>query len=72
MPQTDWIQKWGFDFYYGSGSARTDIRSGCAGALTRDEAEAMIRAACPAEVADPRARLAVYICKGMTWPPVVS
>lgn len=66
------VQKWGFDFYYGAGSSRTDIRSGCVGAQTRDEAEARIRAACPLEIADSRARLAVYICKGQTWPSIVS
>jgi hypothetical protein len=65
-------QKWGFDFYFGSGSSRTDIRSGCVGADTRDEAEQMVRKACPDEARDYRLSLAIYSGGKQTWPRIVS
>lgn len=70
-PTPTWAPKWGFDFFYGSPSNPMDIRSGCVGADTRDEAYQMVRKACPVEASDPRASLKVCSTK-QRWPRVVS
>ena len=59
--------KYGFDFYLGSGESRTDVKSGCVGALTRDEAESLIRTAFPQESQDRRLSLAIYATQDK-WP----
>ena len=63
--------KWCFDFYLGTKRNPTDIRSGCVGADTRDEAIAMIRAACPEESNTRGACLRVTHTR-LTWPHIVS
>lgn len=66
-----WGMKWCFDWFLGSSSNPTDVRSGCCGADSRSEAESMIRAACPAESRDSRLSLRIFPSR-MKWPRMVS
>ena len=70
-PETILKPKWCFDFYLGTKCNPTDIRSGCVGADTRDEAITMIRAACPEESNTRGACLRVTHTR-LTWPHIVS
>jgi hypothetical protein len=66
-----WAKKWYFEWFYGSRSNPTIIRSGCCGADNPVQARTMIREACPAEAADWDARLWVEETR-LTWPRIVS
>ena len=70
-PETILKPKWCFDFYLGTKSNPTDIRSGCVGADSRDEAESMIRCHCVDENADDHAHLKITKTR-LTWPHIVS
>lgn len=66
-------EKWLFDFNFGGSlESRTEVRSGCVGAETREEAEDMIRRACPAESFDDRLRLSIVSDGLLDWPRRVS
>ena len=70
-PETILKPKWCFDFYLGTKRNPTDIRSGCVGADTRDEAINMIHTACPDESNTRGASLRITPTK-LTWPHIVS
>jgi hypothetical protein len=70
-PETILKPKWCFDFYFGTKSNPTNIRSGCVGADNKEEAERMIRAACVEEHHDLSLRLRIKPTR-FTWPHIVS
>lgn len=68
----DWVQKYVFDFYYGTRRNPTIVRSGAIGADNRDAAMHMARRLNPLEASDPRISITVEEAVGMKWPRTIA